>query len=225
VACLARDTYLRDVLSDPTRDIHGEVATRFFGQGWTKEDRVRAKAVVFGLVYGREAYSISQDFGIPETEAQRYLNEFFQLIPDVVQWRKQVMAQVMALKPLESPFGRKRRFHLITRENKKDIMNEALGFLPQSTASDICMLAAGRLLDTFSELEEDLRPDPGLSRPAMRIFVHDSILVECREDMKDHVAAIMKAVMEDTAREEFDDWIPFFVDVEFGRSWGELEDV
>jgi len=169
---------------------------------------------VFGLVYGREAYSISQDFGIPEAEAQRYLNEFFQLIPDVVEWRKQVMAQVMALRPLESPFGRKRRFHLITRENKKDIMNEALGFLPQSTASDICMLAAGRLEKVFAD-----------SPAAMRIFVHDSILVECPIELREGVGLLMRATMEATAKEEFDDYIPFFVDVEFGRSWGELEDV
>jgi uracil-DNA glycosylase family 4 len=207
LATEARDAYLQSVFAEG-RDLHNEVALQFFGEGFTKEQRVRAKAVVYGLAYGREAMSIAGEFAIPMIEAQRYLNEFFQMIPETVLWRDWVRDTVLNDGELTSPFGRKRRFYLITRENKNDVVKEGYAFIPQSTASDICLTAGGRL-----------RLRHGL---AVRLPVHDSLLVECRAEEADKVAALMQHVMSTTAAEVYSDYVPFPVDVKIGTDWSQV---
>jgi DNA polymerase-1 len=218
IGCEAEDEWLRGVLSDPTRDIHGEIATAFYGAGnWGKEERVRAKAVVFGLAYGREAPSIATeyDWSLPETEA--FIRTFFGQMPGVVAWRKNIIDTVFKEgKALENHFGRKRRFWLITRANRMDTEKEALATIPQSTVLDITMGAAVRLVKSFGS---------GESAPRLRTTVHDSLMVECRDEDRQEVAAEMKRVMQDTAAEEYSDYIPFPVDIGYGKTWGDLEDM
>ncbi len=210
VACMARDAYLRDVLSNPARDIHSEVATRFFGTGFTKDQRVRAKAVVFGLTYGREAYSLAMEYGWSIREAQTYINEFFELIPDVVRWRQETIERVMEGGDLVTPFGRHRRYWLITKENHKDVIKESYAFLPQSTASDINLEAANRLarLGLWDYL---------------RIPVHDAIIFEMPKDRVTEVIPIIRHTMEEVGEEVFDGYLPFPVDITMGQSWGDLD--
>jgi DNA polymerase-1 len=208
MATLSRDTYLRDVFNEG-RNIHEEVATQFFGPKFSKDQYIRAKAVVFGLAYGREAYSLAEEFRIPVSEAQRYLRTFFEAIPQLAEWRRTVQSRVADdHEDLVTPFGRHRRFWLITRENKKDILKEALSFYPQSIASDINLSALIRL------------KQQGLH---VRLPVHDSILVECAAEDVTEVANKVKTVMEETAKEVFDDYITFPADIAVGSSWGNLE--
>lgn len=205
LACEAEDEYLRQLFADG-RDIHNEVATRFFGPNFTKDQRVRAKAVVFGLAYGREEYSLAQEYNIPVAEAKRYLDAFFEMIPDVVRWRADIENQILhGEDDLVTHFGRHRRIWLVTEDNKKDVVKEGLAFKPQSTASDICLHAA-------MELHEKYDLD-------IRLLVHDSILVECDPDDVGSVSELMKEVMPRVAKEVYSDYVPFDVDVASGRSW------
>jgi DNA polymerase I-like protein with 3'-5' exonuclease and polymerase domains len=97
---------------------------------------------------------------------------------------------------------------LITKQNRKDIQKQAMAFIPQSTASDINLIAGTRL-----------RMEHGLH---VIIPVHDSTLVECPIEDREDVARLMKDVMEETAREVYSDRVAFPVDVEFGSTWGDL---
>lgn len=206
LACEARDAYLR-TLFEEGRDIHNEVATRFFGPNFTKDQRVRAKAVVFGLAYGREEYSLAQEYNIPVPEAKKYLDTFFEMIPDTVRWRQGIKDQLLhGDDDLTTAFGRHRRIWLVTDDNKGDVVKEGLAFIPQSTASDICLSAA-------MELHEKHELD-------IRLLVHDSILVET--DEPDAVSELMNEVMPRVAKEVYSDYVPFEVDVSTGSSWGEL---
>src|SRR5690606_14222415 len=99
---------------------------------------------------------------------------------------------------LQSQFGRQRRFYLITRDNKKDIVKEAYAFLPQGTASDVNLSAAIRLHDLGLDL---------------RLLVHDSILVECKQEEAEATGELMRKVMSETATELLGDFVPFPVDV------------
>jgi len=207
VATLARDAYLRDVFISG-RDIHSEVATKFFGPSFTKDQRVRAKAVVFGLVYGREAYSLAQEFKIPTKEAERYMHDFFELIPQVVEWRKSIEYTILHTQDdLISPFGRHRRFWLVSDDNKRDIVKEGLAFLPQSTASDITLSA---MIEMQKEGIKTILP------------VHDSILVEALEDEAEDIAIRMTTIMQETAARVFDTFVPFKAEVNIGKNWSEV---
>lgn len=208
IACEAKDEYLRQLFADG-RDLHNEVATRFFGPDFTKDQRVRAKAVVFGLPYGREAYSLAVEHNITEREAQVYLDTFFEMIPDTVRWYDGIVDQILhGEDDLTTHFGRHRRIWLITDDNAKDVVKEGRAFIPQSTAADITLLAACELVEKYN-LD-------------FRLSVYDSILVECEPDQVEDVKQIMAEVMPRVAAEHYSDYVPFEVDVTSGDSWGEL---
>lgn len=207
VCALAQDDVLAAMLS-PDRDIHSEVAERFFGKGFTKDQRVRAKAVVFGLTYGRTAYDLAMEYEMTPKEAQVYLDTWFGLIPKTVAWRDSIKDSILKEQSdLVSPFGRHRRFWLITDDNSKDVVKEGLAFLPQSTASDINVAAACRLRNMGYDV---------------KLLVHDSTLIECKESDAENTAKVMTEVMERTAADLFTDFVPFPVDVKIGYNWGEV---
>jgi len=110
---------------------------------------------------------------------------------------------------LVTTFGRHRRFALITEENRTDVLNEALSFLPQSTASDICLRALIRVRPRLRGLGH------------IRLTIHDALAAECHEDNREEVAAILQEEMIRSAQ-EWTDYVPFKVDISYGKHWGEL---
>jgi DNA polymerase-1 len=142
--------------------------------------------------------------------AQQKLEEFYALIPGIMDFQRKVKAQAMRGEPLLTPFGRRRRFQLITNMNRHSIENEACAFMPQSTASDICLTA-------FIQLSKD-----GL---AVVNSVHDAILVECPEDEAVETARHMRDVMVGIGEDVTEHYVPFKVDAEVGYSWGTLQDM
>jgi len=211
IATMAQDEYLRRVLSDPEIDIFDDMSDLLYGPGnWRKEvERIRTKAYFYGLSYGREAFSIAMEYKIPVAEAERRLREFRDLIPATSRWQQMVRQQVLDGEDLVTPFGRKRRFWLITKENKKDVLNEALSFLPQSTASDIC-------LGSLVHLRPMLR---GMGW--IRLTIHDALVVECPESRIDQVSELLRQAMVSEAA-KYTDYVPFPVDISIGTTWGDL---
>jgi DNA polymerase-1 len=213
---LAQEQYLADIFNDPTRDLFDELRPVLYGdtegisKAALKELRIRIKAYFYGLSYGREAGSIATEFDISKAEAIRGMQAFFKVIPNVVEFREQTRRAVLDGQDLVTAFGRHRRFWLITKENKKDILNEALAFLPQSTASDICLQA-------FTWLRPELK---GIGW--VRNLVHDNIMVECHERDADHVTTLLEHYMIRSGRSVVGDYVRIDVDVTRGRNWGEL---
>lgn len=217
IAVLAKDPYLKEVFSDPNRDIHGEVAQMLFGNGWTKEQRVRAKAYVFGSIYGLSPNTIASDFGITEMQARREQAGFFRMIPMTMKWRQQTVNRIFKDRThLETPYGRLRRFGLISEATRYKIEKEAWAFLPQSTANDFCLSSLAELRKAFGWSEHS---------PKIINTVHDSIVVEAPENERKEVAQLMQKIMSETAANTFSEEVPFNVDAEFGKSYGELEEV
>lgn len=210
ICTLAQDEYLAGIFRDPTRDLFDELGKPLYHVNeLNKEQRVRVKAYFYGLGYGREAYSIAQEYNLPVPEVEEGLRAFFGLIPDVANWQLMIRKRILDGRDLITPFGRSRRFMLITKENKKDVLNEGLSYLPQSTASDICLSA-------FIRLRPMLR-----GKAFIRLTIHDALVAECAEEDKEEVAAIMRQVMiEEGAK--FTDYVPFEADVTFGKDWGSL---
>lgn len=216
LAWLAQEPYFRDIFNDPSRDLFNELAPVLYGdvsglsKAAAKELRIRIKAYVYGLAYGREAKSIADEFSIPVGEAQRGMSAFFSVIPNIVEFREETKRKVMAGEDLITVFNRHRRFWLITNDNVREIMNEALAFLPQSTSSDIG-------LDAFIHLRPALK---GIGW--VRNLVHDSILVECHKDNVNVVKDLLRYHMLESARRVVGDYVKFAVDIETGDNWGVL---
>ncbi len=213
---LAGEEYLRDIFNDPSRDLFDELTSVLYGDvsglapAAKKELRIRTKAYFYGLSYGREEVSIAAEFGISVAEAREGMRRFFSVIPNIVSFYDDLETQVLHGADIVSPFGRRRRNHLITRENQKDLLKEARAFLPQSTASDICLSA-------FVELRPRLR---GIG--FVRNIIHDAILVEVPEDRAEEVGELMKEIMTRKGNELVDGYVNFATDVSIGRNWGEV---
>lgn len=210
ICTLARDEYLRSVFSDPDADLFTELGKKLYpGIDLNKNERVRVKAYFYGLGYGRTAYTIAQEYGWSVQQTEEDLQNFMDTIPSVRDWQGDVKRLVLGGQDLVTTFGRHRRFALITDENRTDVLNEALSYLPQSTASDICLRALIRARPRLRGLGH------------IRLTIHDALVAECHEDNREEVAAILQEEMIRSA-EEWTDYVPFKVDVSFGKHWGEL---
>lgn len=216
---LAQDKYFRDIFNDGTIDIFDNLTPRLYpdnpGKELTdkaawKELRIRVKAYVYGVSYGRTEYGIAREFDIPVSEAKRGMSAFFDVIPEIVEFRERTRQAVTRGEELVTPRGRRRRYALITNDNYDAIMNEALAFLPQSTASDMC-------LEAFTRVRQETK---GFGW--VRNLVHDSILIETHEDDAEEVAEILERNMLQAAEDIVGDYVKFAVDVNIGKSWGEL---
>ncbi len=212
VCTLARDAYLKSILDDNDRNIFEEIGREFYGPTFTKSDKeqyIRTKAIVHGMNYGREAFSIAAEHKMSVLEAQQYIDKYFELMPEVTQWRQDVIESIHSGGDLVSPFGNHRRFWLITKESRNSVEKEALAFYPQNIVSNLLLRSGIRLA---KEGMQDM----------LRIPIHDSWLFECEKDQQADVAEHVAKVMEETAIEYFTEYVKFPVDLEFGPSWGDL---
>jgi uracil-DNA glycosylase family 4 len=211
IAWLAQDTYLRDIFASD-QDLFNMLGSGLYKcdpSELNKEQRVRTKAFFYGIAFGREAYSIAQEYKIPLDEARSDFAAFLATIPDTVAWQETIKDRILRGEDLVSPFGRRRRFALVTPQTQNDVFKEGLSYLPQSTASDICLSALVRL-------RPQLR---GIG--FIRLTIHDALVVEAHESRVELVQHMLRTEMVEAAR-RITDYVPFEVDVSVGRSWGEL---
>lgn len=215
ITTLAKDEYLRSIFADSQRDLFSELCNDIFGANkWGKEQRVSMKSIFYGNAYGRGVASITRELNlqgnpITNQETSKLMREFNALIPDVMKWQSAVKHKVLSGDDLTTPYGRKRSFWLITDKNQNDVLNEALSFLPQSIASDICLTALVRLLPMLE----------GLAVP--RLTIHDAIVVECHQRDVEETIALMRTEMVRAAT-EFTEYVPFEVDATIATRLGEL---
>jgi len=213
---LAQEEYFREIFSDSTRDLFKELEPTIkptrSGRPIENPKDVRniVKCYVYGLAYGREAKSIADEFDISVQEAQRGLSNFFRVIPNIVKFREEVKWQATNGEDLVTPFGRRRRFWLITDENKKEVQNEACAFYPQSIASDICIQA-------FNWLRPKLK-----GRAWCRNLVHDALFWEFHQDDLEFVCTTVRDTMVASAEAVMGDYVPIKVGVDLGRNWGDM---
>lgn len=217
ITTLARDEYLRGIFADSSRDLFSELCNDIYGAGkWGKENRVSMKSIFYGNAYGRGAASIARELqlqnppvNITVEEAAALMREFNALIPDVRKWQASIKERVLSGHDLTTPYGRKRSFWLITDKNKADVLNEALSYLPQSIASDICLTALVRLQPMLADLA------------IPRLTIHDAIVVETHVDKVEETISLMRTEMLRSAV-EFTDYVPFEVDATIATRLGEL---
>lgn len=215
LAHLSNCPVLGDIF-EQNRNLHDETSVALYGENFTKQERMRAKAANFGIAYGREARSFKDEFDISMADAQAivdgWLNKYHGA-RDYLQW---CADQVVAGNFLESPFGRRRRFGLVTKESLHDLQNEARNFPIQSASSDLTLVSAMNMLKRFQELDLPVK---------IINLVHDSVLLEIKDDVGiiNRVGYEASKIMCELPKTLFDCKIPFTTDYEVGYSWGELK--
>lgn len=238
LACFSNDPTLCHIYETAGMSLHDELRADIWGypKDWsrddvrkyltkfglkeTEEDRIveeqkmRAKAVNFGIVYGRENFSIAEEFQIDPKEAQVWINAWFKKFPQAHAYLEACRAAPLKGQVIVNNFGFKRRFGVVSAERLKGMQNEASNFPCQSCASHITLHSgietAEELLDRFDTYACNL--------------VHDSILLDCPDD-DDVVAAATRLVlakMEEVPKLWGFTRIPFVAEAKMGYRWGEL---
>lgn len=180
-----------------------------------KELRTQIKTVVYGLAFGREANAIAVELGISPYDARNIIDNYMAAAPEFAQWRKDV--QDAAVNPntralLTNPFGRKFQSEVITHRNMNNIKREALSFLPQSTASDICLATAIRIHSVIKSMDSHIVA-----------LVHDAILVQAPDGKTaEAIGELTQREFRATGEMVFGTAVPFLSEFSVDTSWGKL---
>ena len=195
-------------------DVHAVTASQVFGiplELVTSEERRRAKAVNFGIVYGISAYSLSQDLGVFVNEAKSYMDAYLRRFSGVAKYQKDVVEQGREQGYVETLFHRRRYLPELKASdfNTRSFGERvALNMPIQGTAADVIKLAMVRV---FRRLERE-----GL-RARLILQVHDELIVECPEKECEQVKALLTEEMENAVRYT----VPLKAEALFGKSWAD----
>lgn len=181
-------------------DIHGKTVQELFGiptDKQTKEERKKGKAVNFGFVYGMwwkkfVQYALDNyDSVFTDKEAEKVRKDFFRTYPGLAPWHKTQKAFANKNGYVRSILGRIRRLPDAMREptggydaKKSEAERQAVNSPVQSFASDLTLMAAIQMHNEFD-------------KKYLKVVgsVHDSVLMECREDMVEEVAPRILEIM------------------------------
>jgi len=168
------------------QDIHTVVAERIFKRKIHKDDieRKMAKFVVYGLMYGRQAHSVADQFRISLTEAESIMDQFFAEFPEIKSYMDYVVKEAKSKRVLRNLYGRTRIFP--PGPFLSEWERQALSFVPQSTIAD-------HTNQSLALLVELLKSEG--SGAVVILQLHDAIGVRTPEDYVE-VKEVIKSVME-----------------------------
>lgn len=195
-------------------DIHTRTASEIFNvslEEVTSIQRSHAKAINFGLIYGKQAFGLSQDINVTRKEAQEYIDMYFGRYPKVEKYMKDIVVEAKEKGYVTSIFGRRRYIPEINSRNKviaKAGERLALNTPIQGSAADIIKIAMVRVYNEFTKR--------GLASKLI-LQVHDELIVDTKKDEIDTVKEIIKSEMENAAQLA----VPLTVDINIGDNWYE----
>lgn len=211
LAVLSGDPWLQNVYKEG-KDLHSEVAIEYWGEDFTEEDRVKAKAVNFGIAYGRTEQTLAPSLGISLEEARKLLQDWYEPMPYVRKYFDDKIRIAFEQKKSVTPFNRYRSF-IVTSGNKFAIRNEAMNTAIQGTASDLTLFS---LIEIQKELTER-------NLGSVVLTVHDSIIAEHDPKHAEEVAEVMVRHMQEVPKKYLNTDVPFKADIDTGELWGELD--
>ena len=194
------------------QDIHRSTAARIYGipQGEvTPRVRSGAKAINFGIMYGKGAYSLSKDIGVTVKEADAFLKNYLAAFPSVSSYMDKTIADARANGYVSTLFGRRRALpelnsnsHNIRASGERMARNTPI----QGTAADVIKLAMVRVWKRLRDEKMESR---------LILTVHDELIVEAPEAEAEKAAQILREEMEGCVQYA----VPLSTDVHTGKNW------
>ncbi len=197
-------------------DFHAETAARVFGvpvSEVTPDLRSRAKAVNFGIVYGQQAYGLSQSLHISMAEARDMIDRYYEAYPGVRTFLDNVVARAKQTGYAETMYGRRRHIPELKAKNpqlrgfgERTAMNHPM----QGTAADIIKIAMARV---SRRLEEE-----GFAAH-MILQVHDELDFECPVEEVERLTTMVRDAMEHV----IDLRVPLIAEASTGITWADAK--
>ncbi|MBM7456219.1 DNA polymerase-1 [Oceanisphaera litoralis] len=214
MAHLSRDKGLLDAFAHGL-DIHKATAAEVFGvplDQVTTEQRRRAKAINFGLIYGMSAFGLARQLGIGRNEAQDYMNIYFERYPGVLRYMEDTRTLAADKGYVSTLFGRRLYLPEINAKNgarRKGAERAAINAPMQGTAADIIKKAMIKVAGWLEQQADD--------EVRMLMQVHDELVFEIRSDKVAAFKEQIRTLMEQAASLD----VPLLVEVGEGNNWDE----
>ncbi|MCU8325124.1 DNA polymerase I [Vibrio vulnificus] len=212
MAHLSGDQALLDAFQQG-KDIHAATAAEIMGvsiEQVSSEQRRRAKAVNFGLIYGMSAFGLAKQLGIPRGEAQAYMDKYFERYPGVMQYMEDTRSNASQHGYVETIFGRRLHLPEITSRNvmrRKAAERAAINAPMQGTAADIIKKAM--------LLVEQWIQEEGNGRVKLLMQVHDELVFEVEESCLTEIESKVQQLMESAAQLN----VPLVAEAGHGDNW------
>ncbi|WP_413113121.1 DNA polymerase I [Thaumasiovibrio sp. DFM-14] len=213
MAHLSGDKALLDAFTHG-RDIHAATAAEVMGvsiEDVTSEQRRRAKAINFGLIYGMSAFGLAKQLGISRGEAQDYMNIYFERYPGVKAYMDSTRELATEKGYVETLFGRRLYLPEIKSRNgmrRKAAERAAINAPMQGTAADIIKKAMVLVADWVATQGDNVR---------LLMQVHDELVLEVREDVLADTERQVSSLMEAAATLD----VPLIAEAGSGNNWDE----
>lgn len=197
-------------------DIHRKTASQVFGVNFedvTPELRSAAKAVNFGIIYGKSDFGLAKDLGISQKKAKDYIASYFAKYGRIKGFMDYIVSSAEEKGYSTTMFNRRRYIPEIKSSNfidknrgKRAAMNAPI----QGSAADIIKIA---MVNVYNRLKEEELESK------LILQVHDELIVEASEQEIDRVVELLKSEMENAVNLK----VHLDVDLNVGESWYETK--
>jgi len=211
LAHFSKDAALMDAFKKGT-DIHMATAIKLFGEEEAKAKRNFAKSVNFGLLYGMGPKKLSDELGIPSSEAKEIIANYFASFPTVKNFLEGIQERVKIDGYVETLLKRRRIFDYENANGmqKAAFMRESVNTVFQGSAADLIKLSMNEIDSMIIDEEMEAH---------MLLQIHDELIFEIKEDQVEEISKRFVHVMENIWELE----VPLVCSVSVGDSWGELK--
>ncbi len=215
LAHISGDERMRKAYLDG-EDIHRATAAQVLGidpEEVTHEQRSRAKAVNFGIVYGISAFSLAEDIHVSMAEARETINTYMAMYKGVAQYMERVVKEAKETGVAATLYGRRRPMPELKAQNfnVRSFGERVARNMPiQGTAADIMKIAMVRADRALLDSGLDAR---------LLLQVHDELIVECAAGDAEAVRALLVEAMEGAAELT----VPLTAEAHVGRNWYEAK--
>ena len=197
-------------------DIHAQAASKVFNiplEEVTKEERTKAKAVNFGIVYGISEFGLGEQLGVSRKKAKEYIEQYLDKYSGIKEFMTNIVEETKEKGYVETLYHRRRYVpelksnnYMVRQFGGRVAMNTPI----QGTAADIMKIA---MINVYNKLKENNL------KSKLIVQVHDEILVETLESEKEQVKQIVKEEMENVIKLK----VPLLAEVEEGHNWYEAK--
>jgi DNA polymerase I len=215
LAHFSKDEALKEAF-EKGEDIHRFVAAQVYDitlDMVTKEQRGKAKAVNFGIIYGQTAYGLSRSIGMPVDEAQRFIDDYFGRYPQIRTFMDNVITNATKDGYVKTILGRRRAIPELTgANNNRRRLGErmAVNTVVQGSAADMIKIAMINIYKRIRQEYPDLK---------MLLQVHDELVFELPKEKAEEYGGMIKEEMETAIKLE----VPIIVEVGWGANWLECK--
>lgn len=213
MAHLSKDEGLLTAFSE-NRDIHQATAAEVFNVGLddvTPLQRRNAKAINFGLIYGMSSYGLAKQLNIHRSEAQHYIDRYFERYPGVKQYMEKTRQSAHELGYVETLYGR--QLHLVdinasNMQRQRASERMAINAPMQGTAADIIKRAMIKVAALIDQSGWDIK---------MIMQVHDELVFEVKTELIDVFVPKLEEAMANAGELA----VPLTVGIGVGNNWDE----